>query len=261
MKSFLNGDAYIHYKATDISADKQTLVFVNSLGTDFRIWQKVVQKLGSEFNIVLHDKRGHGLSTLGNAPHKIETYATDLAALLDQLNVKSAVAVGLSVGGLIVQSLYHLRPDLISKIVISNSAVKIGNEQSWGQRIAAVQSGGIESLADTVMKMWFALKFHKSASEELALYRTMLARTYPAGYIACCEALRDVDLTAQASSINIPALFIAGDQDGSTPVALVQSSARLVPGCRFEIIQGAAHIPCVEKPDDYVRLIQQFARQ
>jgi 3-oxoadipate enol-lactonase len=261
MKSFLNGDAYIHYKATDISADKQTLVFVNSLGTDFRIWQKVVQKLGSEFNIVLHDKRGHGLSTLGNAPHKIETYATDLAALLDHLNVKSAVAVGLSVGGLIVQSLYHLRPDLISKLVVSNSAVKIGNEQSWGQRIAAVQSGSIESLADTVMKMWFAPEFHKNAPEELALYRTMLARTYPAGYVACCEALRDADLTDLAPSISIQTLFIAGDHDGSTPTALVQSSAQLVHGAHFEVIEGAAHIPCVEKPDDYVRLVQQFARQ
>jgi 3-oxoadipate enol-lactonase len=250
MKSFLSGDAYIHYEVTDISDDKQTLVFVNSLGTDFRIWQKVVQELGSEFNIVLHDKRGHGLSTLGNAPHKIETYATD---------VKSSVAVGLSVGGLIVQSLYHLRPDLISKLVVSNSAVKIGNEQSWGQRIAAVQSGGIESLADTVMKMWFAPEFHKNAPEELALYRTMLARTYPAGYVACCEALRDADLTAQAASINIPALFIAGDQDGSTPSSLVEASARLVKNSRLEVINRAAHIPCFEKSEEFAGLLRNFA--
>jgi 3-oxoadipate enol-lactonase len=259
MKSFLSGDAYIHYEATDISADKQTLVFVNSLGTDFRIWQKVVQKLESEFNIVLHDKRGHGLSTLGTAPHKIETYATDLAALLDHIKIQRAIVVGLSVGGLIVQSLYNLRPDLISKLVVSNSAVKIGNEQSWGQRIAAVQSSGIESLADTVMKMWFAPQFHQNTPEELALYRTMLARTYPAGYIACCEALRDADLKAQAANIRVPTLFIAGEHDGSTPVALVESSARLVANSRFKIVDGAAHIPCVEKSEEYVGLLRNFA--
>jgi 3-oxoadipate enol-lactonase len=258
MKSFLSGDAYIHYDATEIIAGKKTFVFVNSLGTDFRIWQKVVQELGSEFNIVLHDKRGHGLSPLGTAPHKIETYATDLAALLDHLKIKRAIAVGLSVGGLIVQSLYHLRPDLISKLVVSNSAVKIGNEQSWGQRIAAVQSGGIESLADTVMKMWFAPEFHKSAPEELALYRTMLARTYPAGYIACCAALRNADFTAQAANIRVPTLFMAGEHDGSTPIALVESSARLVPNSRFKIIDGAAHIPCVEKPNEYTKLLKNF---
>ena len=260
MRSFLSGDATIHFEATELFEDRQTLVFVNSLGTDFRIWQGVAQLLSSEFNIILHDKRGHGLSTLGTAPHEIGTYAKDLAALLDSLNAKSVIAVGLSVGGLIVQSLFHARPDLVSKLVISNSAVKIGNEQSWGQRISAVQNGGIESLADGIMKMWFAQEFHKRAPEELALYRTMLARTYPAGYIACCEALRDADLTAWAANINVPTLFIAGDQDGSTPAALVQASALLVPSSRFEIISGAAHIPCVECPDIYARLFRYFAK-
>jgi 3-oxoadipate enol-lactonase len=260
MKSFLSGNAYIHYEATEIVQSKHTLVFVNSLGTDFRIWRKVVQQLGSEFNIVLHDKRGHGLSTLGAAPHKIETYASDLAALLDYLNIKLSISVGLSVGGLIVQSLYHTRPDLVSKLVISNSAVKIGNEQTWGQRISAVQSGGIESLADGIMKMWFAPEFHQRAPEELALYRTMLARTYPAGYIACCEALRDADLKAQAAIINIPALFIAGDQDGSTPSSLVEASARLVKNSRFEVINRAAHIPCVENPAAYAELLREFVK-
>jgi 3-oxoadipate enol-lactonase len=261
MKSFLSGNATIHFEATELFENRHTLVFVNSLGTDFRIWHDVARQLSSEFNIVLHDKRGHGLSTLGTAPHEIETYAADLAALLDYLQIKRATAVGLSVGGLIVQSLFHTRPDLVSKLVISNSAVKIGNEQSWGQRISAVQSGGIESLADGIMKMWFAPEFHQRTPEDLTLYRTMLARTYPAGYIACCEALRDADFTAGAANINVPTLFIAGDQDGSTPSALVHSSAQLVPGSRFELINGVAHIPCVEKPGDYARLLRNFVEQ
>jgi 3-oxoadipate enol-lactonase len=256
MKAFQSGDAFIHYEATDIIAHRQTFVFVNSLGSDFRIWQKIVQQLGSEFNIVLHDKRGHGLSTLGTAPHKIETYAQDLAALLDHLKVTSVIAVGLSVGGLIVQSLYHMRPDLVSRLVISNSAVKIGNEQSWEQRIATVKADGIESLADTIMKMWFSTAFHQQAPDQLSLYRTMLVRTYSFGYIACCEALRDADFTAQAASIAIRTLFIAGDQDGSTPSSLVESSARLVSNSRFEVITGAAHIPCVENPVAYVEMLK-----
>jgi 3-oxoadipate enol-lactonase len=259
MKSFLSGDAYIHYEATETRPDRKTLVFVNSLGTDFRIWQDVAAQLSPTFNIVLHDKRGHGLSTLGTAPHKIETYAQDVAALLEMLKVKSAVAIGLSIGGLVVQSLYHARPDLVSKLVISNSAVKIGSEQSWGQRIAAVQKDGIESLADTVMKMWFSPEFHQREPEKLSIYRTMLARTHTAGYLACCEALRDADFTSQAATIDVPTLFVGGDHDGSTPVALVESSARLVRGSRFEVIVGAAHIPCVEKPAKFAQLLSDFA--
>jgi 3-oxoadipate enol-lactonase len=259
MKSFLSGNATIHYEATGIDPDRKTIVFVNSLGTDFRIWHDVAALLSPHFNIVLHDKRGHGLSTLGDAPHRIETHAQDVAALLDMLEVKAAITIGLSIGGLIVQSLYQRRPDLVSKLVISNSAVKIGTEQSWGQRISTVENAGIESLADTVMKMWFAPGFHQRAPQQLMLYRTMLARTHPAGYLACCEALRDADFTAQAAQILIPTLFIAGDQDGSTPATLVESSSKLVPHARFEIIKDAAHIPCVEHPDVYAGLIRSFA--
>jgi 3-oxoadipate enol-lactonase len=260
MKSFLSGDAYIHFEATEIKPDRKTLVFVNSLGTDFRIWRDVVEHLRANYNIVLHDKRGHGLSTLGTAPHKIETHAQDLAALLNMLKVKSAIAIGLSIGGLIVQSLYHLRPDLVSKLVISNSAVKIGTEQSWGQRMTAVQNSGIEGLADTVMKLWFSPEFHHRAPEQLSLYRTMLARTYHASYLACCEALRDADFTSEAASINVPTLFIAGDHDGSTPSALVESSARLVRNSRFEVIAGTGHIPCVENPLAYAKLLSDFIK-
>ena len=259
MKSFLSGDAYIHFEATEIRQDRKTLVFVNSLGTDFRIWQEVAAQLSPTFNIVLHDKRGHGLSTLGNAPHKIETHAQDVAALLDMLNVKSAIVVGLSIGGLIVQSLYHARPDLVSKLVISNSAVKIGTEQSWGQRIAAVQNDGIESLADTVMKMWFSPEFHQRQPEKISIYRTMLARTHTAGYLACCEALRDADFKSQAAAIEVPTLFVGGDHDGSTPVALVELSSRLIPGSHFEVMAGAAHIPCVEQPANFSKLLADFA--
>ena len=260
MKVFLSGDAYIHFEATKIKPDRKTFVFVNSLGTDLRIWRDVEERLGSAFNIVLHDKRGHGLSTLGAAPRRIETYAKDLADLLDHLRVPSAIAAGLSVGGLIVQALYHARPDLVSKLVISNSALKIGNEQTWGQRITAVENGGIEGIADGIMKMWFSPEFHLRAPGELSLYRTMLARTHPAGYIACCEALREADLTAHAARINLPTPFIAGDRDGSTPEALVKSSARLVPGSRFEVIGGTSHIPCVEKPNEYAQLLTNFAK-
>jgi 3-oxoadipate enol-lactonase len=261
MQSFQSGDAYIHFHASEITDGRKTLVFVNSLGTDFRIWQHVVEHLRSDFNIVLHDKRGHGLSTLGTAPHRIETYAQDLAALLDKLKVKSAIAVGLSVGGLIVQSLYHARPDLVAQLVISNSAVKIGNEQSWGQRIATVAGSGLDSIADTVMKMWFSPDFHQQAPAQLSLYRTMLARTHPAGYIACCEALRDADFTAKAKNIKVPTLFIAGTHDGSTPPALVEASAGLIPGSSLKLVDGVAHIPCVEQPEAYASMLKEFARR
>jgi 3-oxoadipate enol-lactonase len=235
-----------------------TLAFANSLGTDFRIWDDVRKALAGQFNLLFYDKRGHGLSTLGAAPHRIEDYAADLAALLDHLQLKQVVAVGLSVGGLIVQGLYHTRPDLVAKLVISNSAVKIGTQESWNARIAAVQANGIGSIADNIMKVWYSPAFHARAPEQVALSRAMLARTDLAGYVACCEALREVDYTAKAASIKVPTLFLGGVSDGSTPPALVEAASKFVPGAKFHLLQDCAHIPCVEQPLEMARLLKEF---
>jgi 3-oxoadipate enol-lactonase len=258
MPAFRHDGAVINYTATMEDRGRSTLVFVNSLGTDNRIWSRVVDRIAPEYNIIRHDKRGHGLSTLGNAPHRIETYASDLAALLDHLKVKQAVAVGLSVGGLIVQSLYHARPDLVAKLVISNSACKIGSIDSWNQRIEAVRSDGLESIADGVMEMWFSEHYRKEQADDVMLCRTMLSRCDQAGYIACCEALRDADSTREAARISVPTLFIAGEEDGSTPVSLVESSAKLVRGSQFEVLRGTAHIPCFENPRGWIDAANSF---
>ena len=88
-------DVTIHYQIIGGPADKPVLVFANSLGTDFRIWRDVIVRLAGDFAIVLYDKRGHGLSGLGQMPYSIEDHANDLAGLLDFLSVKDAVICGL----------------------------------------------------------------------------------------------------------------------------------------------------------------------
>jgi 3-oxoadipate enol-lactonase len=71
-------------------------------------------------------------------------------------------------------------------------------------------------------------------------------------------ALRETDYTAAASRIRIPTICVVGDQDGSTPAALVQVFATLIPGARCEIIAGAGHLPCIEQPAALAALIKAF---
>ena len=59
----------------------------------------------------------------------------------------------------------------------------------------------------------------------------------------------------------MPTLCIAGDQDGSTPPELVRSLADLIPGARYEVIEGTAHIPCIEAPGAYAALIRGFLEE
>jgi 3-oxoadipate enol-lactonase len=166
----------IHYQLIGAPAGKPVIVFANSLGTDFRIWRDVVVRLAGDYAIITYDKRGHGLSELGDAPDTIETHAADLAALLDHLQVKSAVICGLSIGGLIAQALYAARPDLIRALIFCDTAHKIGTGEMWNGRIQSARSEGIGSFADGVMEKWFTPEFHRERGPELAGYRTMLPR-------------------------------------------------------------------------------------
>ena len=93
--------------------DGPPLVFINSLGCDFRIWTEVAEILAPDFRIVVYDKRGHGLSESGPDKNDMADYASDLAALLDVVGVRRATIVGLSIGGLIAQEFYRQRPERV----------------------------------------------------------------------------------------------------------------------------------------------------
>ncbi|MBP1884215.1 3-oxoadipate enol-lactonase [Sinorhizobium mexicanum] len=251
-------DITIHYQVIGATGEKPVLVFANSLGTDFRIWRDVVVRLAGEFAIVLYDKRGHGLSDVGPVPCSIEDHATDLAALLDLLSVRGAIICGLSVGGLIAQSLYQRRPDLVRALVLSDTAHKIGTAEMWNARIAAIEADGIEAVADAILERWFTPAFRRPENVAFTGYRNMLIRQPVAGYIGTCAAVRDADFTEAAKKIAVPVLCVVGEDDGSTPPDLVRSTARLIPGARYEVIREAGHIPCVEQPEILTAILRPF---
>jgi len=235
-----------------------TLVFSNSLGTDYRIWDRLAGLIGPRFRLVRYDKRGHGLSDAPPGPYKLDDHIADLAALLDHLGIGPAIVVGLSVGGMIAQGLSAARPDLVKALVLCNTAHKIATPEIWNERIAAVREGGIAAISEATLERWFSRAFHTERAQELAGWRHMLTRTPAEGYLATSAAIRDTDLTAAAQAISVPTLCVGGSEDGSTPPDLVRSLAALIPGAGFEVIEGAGHLPCIEKPDALASLTTGF---
>lgn len=253
----LNG-VTLHHQVISAAAGKPKLVFSNSLGTDFRIWRDVIVRLAGDFSILTYDSRGHGLSETGATPYTMETLATDLAGLIEATSFGPAIVCGVSVGGMTAQSLYAMRPDLVSALILCDTAPRIGTAEGWAERIANVERGGIEAVADTVLKGWFTEGFRK-ADPSFAGYRSMLTRTPRDGYLATVAAIRDADLTEAAPKIAVPTLCIVGETDPTTTPKMVEDLARTITNARYELIRNAGHIPMVEQPETVAAIIHAFA--
>jgi 3-oxoadipate enol-lactonase len=256
MQFVRTGGVTLHYQMIGDPAAKPLIVFVNALGTDFRIWRDVIVRLVGDYAILTYDKRGHGLSDVGPTPYTIETHAEDLAGLLDHVGAKGAIVCGVSVGGMIAQVLSSRRPDLLRALVLCDTAHKSGTPEMWQARIAAVEAEGIASIADTILERWFTREFRETV--ECAGYRNMLIRQPAAGYAATCAALRDADLAEVARTIAVPAICIVGEDDGSTSPALVAEFAKMVPNARFELIKRCGHLPSIEQPQMLTEIIRTF---
>jgi 3-oxoadipate enol-lactonase len=258
MPSFADLDGQIvHYHHRPGAAGRRPVVFANSLGTDFRLWDDVVARLPAETPLLRLDKRGHGLSALG--PVTIETLAADMAALMDMVGMRGAVICGVSVGGLIAQALAAARPDLVSGSVLSNTGLKIGDAAMWTPRIEAVRAGGVEAVADAVLERWFPPAYRAEQAVSVAGWRAMLTRTPAEGYARVGEAIRDWDFTAKAASHPPGAICLAGSEDGSTPPALVRAMAEALPGAEYRELPGVGHLPCVQTPEAVVEAIRALA--
>ena len=251
------GDVQLHYRI-DGPEDGAPVVFANSLGTDFRLWDPILPYLPDGLRIIRYDKRGHGLSSCPPAPYSMGALVSDAERLLDMLDLRDCLFVGLSIGGMIAQGLAVKRLDLIRAMVLSNTGAKIGTPQMWSDRIAAVEAGGIEALADPVMERWFSKSFR--ATPELQLWRNMLVRQPDAGYAGCSAAISGTDFYTPTSGLRLPVLGIAGSEDGSTPPDLVRETVDLIPGSKFHLIRGAGHLPCVEQPQAYAQVLTDFMR-
>lgn len=248
---------HMHLRASG-PAGAPAVLFLNSLGTDLRMWEAVAARLPG-LRLIGFDKRGHGLSATPERPWDIEDLAEDAVALLDHLGVDRAVVAGCSVGGLIAQALAVRHPRRVAALLLSNTAARIGTPESWGKRMQAVEAGGMAAIAPGVLAHWFTPAF--LARPEARLWETMLLRCDARGYVGTCGALARADRTAEAPRIACPTLCLAGAEDRATPPDLVGATAALIPGARFACLEGSGHLPAIDAPDATARLVRELLEE
>lgn len=239
--------------------DGPVVMFANSLGTDLRVWDLLLPHLPEGLRIVRFDKRGHGLSDCPDGPYDMDALVTDAEAIIDAFGLRDITFVGLSIGGLIGQGLAARRPEVMRALVLMDTAAKIGSSEMWQERIDALRTGGIGSMAEAILDRWFAPEMRHDAAR-LAPWRNMLTRTPIEGYIGCCAAIAEADFTQSTRALTLPVMAMAGSEDGATTPEMVRAAADLC-NAAFHVIQDAGHLPCIEAPEQVGALITYFLKE
>src|SRR5271168_1194306 len=203
------GDVQTHYSLSG-DAEKPVLMFSNSLGTNFSMWDAQTEFFVKQFRVLRYDTRGHGQSSVTPGPYTIEQLARDVLSLLDELHIDRVYFCGLSMGGQTGMWLALNAADRFHKLVLSNTAAKIGSPEIWNPRIEAVRKGGMKSISTAVMERWFSAEYRAKSPDVVASTKLTFEGANPEGYAANCAAIRDFDARAAISAIRIPTLVIAG---------------------------------------------------
>ncbi|MEK7317541.1 MAG: 3-oxoadipate enol-lactonase [Pseudomonadota bacterium] len=245
------------FYTVDGPEDAPVIVFSNSLGTDHTMWQPQADALAGRFRVVRYDVRGHGRSTATETSLTVETLGRDVLAILDALHIDKAVFCGLSMGGLTGMWLGAYAPERFSKIVLANTAPKIGTAESWNTRIDAVIRDGLGGMVDASLGRWFTPTFVATSGRALDDLRAVLAGLDPRGYAASCAAVRDADLREAVKTMPVPVLVIAGSDDPSTTAEEGRALAAAIPGAIYVELH-AAHLSNREQPGRFTAALLDF---
>ena len=187
----------------------------------------------------------------------MEMLARDALAIMDDLGLKKVNWCGLSMGGMEGMWLGANAANRIDKLILSNCTAHYPDKGPWNDRIKFIREKGLAAITGPNMERWFTKPFRERAPDAIARMTEMFLSTPLDGYIACGEAVRDMDHRELLAKISAPTLIIAGRQDMATTVEAAELIKNRIPGAKLSVLD-AAHISNVEQPREYADVVLRF---
>ena len=243
----------------EVSGDKDAppLMLSNSLGTNLHMWDDQADDFAEDFYLIRYDRRGHGKSGVPKGPYSFDRFGKDILAILDALDIDKVNWCGLSMGGMDGQWLGANAPDRVEKLVLANTNFYYADKGPWLDRIKFVREKGLNELVGPNMERWFTKDFRDRAPDAMVRMTKMFTATKPEGYVACVEAIRDMDFRASNPKVTTPTMVIVGKQDPATPPSAGEAIASQIKGAKI-VALDAAHISNIEQPDAFAKAVLEF---
>lgn len=249
--------------AYDDVGSGQPVVLLHGYPFNRSMWREQVEFLSESYRVIAPDLRGLGETTAaGDAAATMDEMARDVAALLDQLEIKRTVVGGLSMGGYVAFSFYRRFPLRVRALVLADTRPQSDTDEARRNRMEQAQTilrDGIESIADGFLAKVLAPAMLSEQPLITARVRRMITSTSPKGAAAALQAMAArTDQTDFLPGILAPTLIIVGSRDKLTPPEDAELMHREIRGARLRILDGAAHLSNVERPAEFNRALADF---
>jgi pimeloyl-ACP methyl ester carboxylesterase len=254
------------------------LVLSNSILVDYGIWDDFVDHLlkltNSHYRILRYNTRGRtALPSDNTTTVNVDVLAKDVIVLLDALRVKRASLIGVSLGGATALNTALSYPDRISAFVgcDTNAYAPPTNATAWNERVAMAEKEGSkdasgepivgEELAEITTRRWFVKESYDDAvlAKKLQRVKEMVKSNSLSGFKDGVKALHQYDLRENMSSYEGKGAFLVGAGDGVLPKTMKENMAeKLGKGAELKVIEGAGHLPMVERPEEVAKFVVGF---
>ncbi|MFN3234451.1 MAG: alpha/beta fold hydrolase [Gammaproteobacteria bacterium] len=242
----------------------EPLVLIAGFSADHSIWETVIEPLSKHYEVIVFDNRGAGQTDVPAGPYNIEELAEDVVGLCQALDIQQAHFIGNSMGGFILQTLARHHTNLVKSAVISNSTNVMHTcfqyfVESQLEMIKA--DAPFSALIKAAFSWAFSFRFLSQPGVFEQLIQSMLDNPYPCtpeGYEAQSQALSQFDSRGWLDELRVPVLVIGGDQDLIFHESTIKALAEGIPKAQYYCFQECGHLPHIEYPEQFVKVVRDF---
>lgn len=226
------------------------------------MWREQSADLSSRQRVIVPDLRGYGETSVVPGKTRMEDFAGDLADLLDALEIESIVLGGLSMGGQIVFEFYRQFPERVQALLLADTQPQVDSEEVRARRYANAQrivEQGMQAFSRELLPGMVAPRTLVEQPEVGERVLQMMLNTPPEGAAAALRGRAERrDYTALLREISVPTLIVVGSEDEFTPISDAELMHREIAGSQFVLIEGAGHMPNMERPDEFNAALRAF---
>ena len=232
-----------------IEGEGPWLTLSHSLASNMSMWSPQMPLLTKHFKVLRFDTRGHGQSSAPIDPYTLDELALDAYELLQSLAIERTHWLGLSMGGMIGQTLVLKYPQLFHSLVLADTTSKRPDnaKQMWGERIAKAKAQGMLAMVDSTLARWFEEDYRKANPIIIQAISEGITGTSVNGFAGCCEAISHINTFDRLHEITCPTLIMVGENDHGTPPHMAKAMKEKMPDASFFEIPNAGHISNIEQ--------------